>query len=113
MSVIVADADTGTAESIRDVIGATLRDVYPGYMWAVRVLEMQGIAQIVCATASLQHGYVLHTKNMYSASEIRNLAIKAGGEILERYGLRRGQVNEAEWMSKQTDLRGNLIGDLH
>ena len=67
---------------------------YPGYMWAVNVDHTQGIATIECWDASQRHGYVLHMGALGSANDVKNAAIKAGGEILERHGLRRAAASE-------------------
>src|SRR5690606_15125334 len=43
-----------------------------------------------------QWGYVIHTKNIQSDPTLR-LALEAGGEILERFGQKRGPYNYSRW----------------
>lgn len=89
-----------------------LNTAYPGHLWAVNVQGAQGIVTIHNLMLSAKYGYLLHLDKRYSASEARKAAIMAGGEILERFKVRRGRMDEAKMADLPTDFAGRVIGEL-
>jgi len=69
-------------------VGTKLVRTYPGREWGVQVNLLGGIMVITCPSLSNEKGYHLHTlgKNIY---DLEAAAIRAGGEILERYNISR------------------------
>lgn len=89
--------DEGSAEkSLNDLIacknaGDMLERHYPGWEWSVYVAD--GIMQIRATKLSGEYGYVLHVDKIDNdLKRVKN----AGGEILERFGMRRGGFREQE-----------------
>lgn len=94
---------------------AALNDHYPHHPWTVSV---QGRGMIlrhmmisaVAASALGREGfsYLLPRNKMGTPKEIAHSAMKAGGEMLELFGLRRGAADGTmptvpkDWKSKQT-----------
>lgn len=72
-------------------IGTTLTNAYKGRMWGVMYDSKNGILVITCPSVSSTKGYHLHVKND-TLHVLQERAIKAAGEILERYGLSRARV---------------------
>jgi hypothetical protein len=71
-------------------IAETLFEKYPGYMWGVNVKS--GIALIKCLNVSSLWGFVLKYKDISGDANFRKKeVIRAGGEILERAKLKRGE----------------------
>lgn len=69
-------------------IGSALVNKYPGRQWGVRVDVPGGVMVILCPSVSNEKGYHMHLKgDTINTMELR--AIRAGGEILERYGISR------------------------
>jgi hypothetical protein len=95
-------------QQIAGVLGRTLVETFPGRNWMVKVSADCTIATVFCAEVSLEHGYVLHTKAAWH--ELQAKAKRAGGEILERFGLHRGKGDGADAAGLIRDLRGNVIG---
>ena len=100
--------DMATAKDYADA----LNTAYPGHLWAVNVQGEQGIATIHNLMLSGKYGYLLHLNKRYSASEARTKAVMAGGEILERFKVRRGRMDEEKMGLMPLDFAGNPIGDL-
>ena len=100
--------DMATAKDYADA----LNTAYPGHLLAVNVQGEQGIATIHNLMLSGKYGYLLHLNKRYSASEARTKAVMAGGEILERFKVRRGRMDEEKMGLMPLDFAGNPIGDL-
>lgn len=95
--------------AIAALLGRVLQGAYPGRDWMVKVSFDCSTATIFCAQVSLEYGYVLHTG--VSTVELERKAFRAGGEILERFGLSRAKNNDGEDSSELLrDLRGNALG---
>lgn len=89
-------ADIALAKQIYDI----LWEIYPGHPWAISANHRQGngTADIRLLYPNkegqiYQFGFKLHIGKL-DASRIRKKAMIAGGELLERYGLRRGGANQ-------------------
>lgn len=93
---------------IAGVLGRTLLETFPGRDWMVKVSSDCTIATVFCAQISLEHGYVLHTRDVMHLLQAK--AKRAGGEILERFGLHRGKGDGVDAQGLIRDLRGNVIG---
>lgn len=89
-----------------------LNTAYPGHLWAINVQGAQGIATIHNLMLSGKYGYMLHLNKRYSASEARKAVVMAGGEILERFKVSRGRMDEGKMNAMPVDFAGNPIGDL-
>lgn len=72
-------------------IGTKLTETYKGRMWGVMYDSKNGILVITCPTVSSTKGYHLHVRND-TLHVLQDRAIKAAGEILERYGVSRARV---------------------
>jgi hypothetical protein len=71
-------------------IAETLFEKYPGYMWGVNVKS--GVAIIKCLNVSSLYGYILKYADIKDDAGYRKKeVIRAGGEILERANLARGE----------------------
>ncbi len=92
-------------------MGDRLHTAYPGHLWAVTVSEKQGIATIRDLYLSGIWGYVLKLSDHYTASDWDQQVMHAGGEILERYRVRRGAVNQGEIAALPTDFAGRHKAD--
>lgn len=92
------DDDTRTEKIemwIAKQLGTRLVEAYPGHQWSVHVDAIGGVLCIVNPAVSSLKGYHLHMKGD-TIDDLQARAVKAGGEILERYGLKRGKVNIAD-----------------
>lgn len=88
-----------------------LHGAYPGHLWAVTCEGDKGIATVRNLSLSGEWGFVLHLKAMSTASDWKRMVIMAGGELLERFNLRRGLANSEAIMEVQNDFSGRSIGD--
>jgi hypothetical protein len=95
------------AKEIADALNAH----YPKHLWAVNVDGKNGVATIKNLLLSGQWGYLLKLTNMFSASDFRKDVLRAGGEILERYRVNRGRLDEAQYATLSTNFAGDFAFD--
>lgn len=95
-------ADIQLAKRITD----KLTRHYPGYPWAVNVNsgETQGIVNIFNWAISSKYGYVLHLTTIQNDPTLKCVLL-AGGEILERGKLLRGEA-QGEFAEQVDGLPG-------
>ena len=90
---------------IANKIGTALVNTYPGRQWGVRVDLPGGVMVILCPSVSSEKGYHLHLKgDTIDTMEAR--AVRAGGEILERYGISRNR--RVDEKAIEADLKFNF-----
>lgn len=69
-------------------VGDTLAQHYPNHLWAV---SWQGGVLVVKNLAISSHyGFVMKYADSFSATNLAKQAVIAGGELLERAGMKRG-----------------------
>lgn len=94
----------------RDMAEA-LHKAYPGHLWAVTCEGEKGLATVRNMMLSGNWGFVLKLSDLTTASDWQKKVINAGGELLERYRLRRGVADQAAIADLQTNFAGHVIGD--
>lgn len=115
MTSVLAGLDDSAKSTLNDMLMAkqvaeTLMRHYPSpHLWAVTCEGRTGIITIKNLLLSGTWGYVLHIPKVYSASALADAAMRAGGEILERFGMRRGQFNEAYYAALKTNRAGDIL----
>lgn len=95
MSSIVTDISDINVDDIRlaKEVGDVLWKHYPGYVWRVEPdMAKTGCVIIRCPTVSASYGYLLYASTVYQDASRRSV-VRAGGEILERAKMRRGEYN--------------------
>lgn len=90
---IVNANDLLVAKHVSDV----LLKHYPGHAWMVHVDGKQGIIIVRNQMLNMQWGYVIKTADVFSATDLDKKAMHAGGEILERFSLKRGRFDGETW----------------
>jgi hypothetical protein len=68
-------------------VGDTLAQRYPGHLWAVSV--QGGVLVVKNLAISTFYGFVIKHADSFSATNLANQAVLAGGELLERAHMRR------------------------
>lgn len=106
-----ADATCANDMILAKEIADTLHDHYNGHLWGVQVSGVTGMADIFLISVSGNMGYRLKLKHIFSASDFKKDVIRAGGEILERFRLRRGRFDEAEFLQLKTNFAGDYLFD--
>lgn len=90
-------------------IAEKLHEHYPGHLWACRANTQGGVVEIKNLAVTNVKGYLLLLSEVYADPALKCI-IEAGGEMLERAGLKRGAADMEEIFSKDRDLRNNMIG---
>lgn len=104
----VAALDFNTAREMAEV----LHSAYPDHLWAVTCEGEKGIATVRNLSLSGQWGFILKLREMYTSSDWKKRVLVAGGELLERYKLRRGAADAAAIADLKTDFSGRIVGDM-
>jgi len=102
---------SGVLENLTKRCGAALEAKYPGWMWLLNPDEEAGVMYFYSLRLSGEWGYILKIEDV-QAGDAEKMAVMAGGEILERYNIRRGRYDVELLRGKITDLRGNYMPDI-
>lgn len=113
MSEVVAVICDGTQQDLLDLevakmVSEELTRHYPGHMWAVNAQSEHGVVTVKNLNLSGNRGFLLHYRNMKSYDDLKRNAMRAGGEILERYRLSRGELRINELKGLQRDMPGRF-----
>ena len=85
---------------------ATLDMIYPGYIWQAGM--NQDLVYIQCMSLNKQLGYRLPLKCFDVEGKV---LMRIGGEILERFNMRRGKADQNAKRSLVRDIRGDATPD--
>lgn len=88
-----------------------LHRAYPNHLWAVTCEGEKGIATVRNMMLSGNWGFVLKLSDFSSSSDWQKQVVMAGGELLERFKLRRGMADQDAIAQLNVDFAGNIIGD--
>ncbi len=88
-------------------VGAVLQKHYPNYGWRVDADTRRKTIHVQNVDLSGQWGFVLHMGKIADETDLDKKVMRAGGEILERYGLRRLGFDANEYAL----LQKNSIGE--
>jgi hypothetical protein len=91
-------------------IAEKLHQQYPGHLWGVNITD--AIIDVRNLALSGEWGFKLKVPAIYSASDLDRQAVTAGGEILERFRVRRGRANDEHIAALPIDFSGNHRPDL-
>jgi len=110
---IVTDNPQGSANDIvmSKEMAEALHGAYPGHMWAVACDGEIGFADVRNLALSGNWGFRIKLTEIYSGSDFKRRVVMAGGEMLERYRMRRGRFNAAEYSDIPVDSAGYLRAD--
>lgn len=108
--IIMVEAGSANDELLARQALAVLTRHYPDHDWAVDVRSDQGIITIKNLGLSGNWGVILHLVNVQEDDRLL-IVMRAGGEILERYRLRRGRANHERMAELPTDRAGRIICD--
>jgi hypothetical protein len=76
---------------------AILQRKYPGHRWVVEVKTQHGIAFLRNFFADPRKGFIIHLKRCVNDADILRETVRAGGELLERYGIERKEFKEQQY----------------
>lgn len=101
---------SGSLENLTKRCGDVLEKNFPGWWWMINPDEEAGVMYFYTLRLSGEWGYTLKIDDVQKDPE--KLALVAGGEILERYNIKRGAYDPDLVRGKITDLRGNFMPDI-
>jgi len=113
MQSLVTDNPKGNLHDIllARTMAESLHAAYPGHLWAVSCDGRTGMADVRNLMFSGNWGFRLKLEGIYSASQFKADVIKAGGEILERFKVSRGKLDDDQVSDLKTDFAGRVQGD--
>lgn len=74
-------------------IGTKLMAEYPNRQWAVDVDARNKVVIVMCPSLSTRRGFHIHIQGL-TLKQIQIKAVRAAGEILERFGVTRGRKQD-------------------
>jgi hypothetical protein len=89
--------------------GEILKKAYPGFTWAVKVEEANGMFYILNQDLSGEWGYRGKVASVYSATAFRKEVLMAGGGILEHFGVARAAIDYDKLVQLPTDFSGRVL----
>ena len=103
----IAALDFAIARDMAEILHA----IYPDHAWAVTCESDKGIATVRNLALAGNWGFVLKLADLYSAASWKKMVVRAAGEVLERFHLRRGRADAAALASLDHDFSGRTLGD--
>lgn len=100
--IISADHETMQMIERAKVVAEELTKHYPNHLWAVGWAPGMTLIVRLLGIFNGEFGYLIHTTKSYSASDLAKRAVMAGGELLERCGVKRGAWNGEDLTLKYT-----------
>lgn len=86
-------------------MGDTLERHYPGWLWAIIPDERGGVVAILSLRLSGEWGYRLKLTDVQGDPRVgMDKVMRAGGEILERFGVPRGTYRYDRWAAAPKDF---------
>lgn len=114
MNQLVTDNPQGNLHDILTArtMAEALHAAYPGHFWAVSCDGQKGFADVRNLALSGDWGFRIRLQGIYSASQFKKDVLKAGGEILERFHLSRGKLDDNQLSDLPVDYAGRLKADM-
>lgn len=114
MTDLVTDNPKGALNDILTarVMAEALHAAYPGHFWAVSCDGKTGFADVRNLALSGNYGFRIRLSGIYSASGFKRDVLKAGGEILERFRVDRGRLDDDQLSSVRQDFAGRPVADM-
>jgi hypothetical protein len=97
-----------TPELLAKRISETLIKHYPGFLWGVNVNPDGGIVTVQNLSLTGRWGFILKLKELDTDPGLKKV-MRAGGEILERFRLRRARAEQEAILALPRDNFGNKV----
>lgn len=98
-------------QQICELVALVLVRHYPGHNWLVQADRRKGLIDIRNLSLDGALGCRIPMGGYATASELEKLAMRYGGEILERFHVERGRLNLDKVEDLATDFAGRLRAD--
>ena len=92
-------------------VAETLHKHYPGHLWAVNIDEEGGVVTVMNLALSGKWGFLLKLRVVQEDPDLK-CVMRAGGELLERYRLRRGSYQQGSLLDLKRDYKGDLVAEV-
>jgi hypothetical protein len=84
-----------------------LTEHYPGHAWAVNVDSKGGVVNVKNYLIHSLWGFRLLLKDVYADPDLK-CVMRAGGEFLEHFRLKRGPFSVSQYQNAPKDPRGEM-----
>ena len=98
-------------QQICELVAGVLLHHYPGHNWLVQADRRKGLINIRNLSLHGGLGCRIPMGGYASASELERLAMLYGGELLERFNVERGRLDQVAVDALPTDFAGRLRAD--
>ena len=100
VDVTSVDEESAQMELIAKMAASVLGRHYPAHLWAVGWAPGMTLVIKNMATQDGRYGFTVDAAKAATVSELEKVVMRAGGELLERCGVSRGQW-DGEFMNLQ------------
>lgn len=101
------DPSVAVATELCCRIGAILKHHYPLHMWQVGIVG--DMFYIKAMNVNRKMGVYIHPNDIRNEKTGPKLIMRAGGELLERFGFRRGRLRLDDQRTARRDIADNAI----
>lgn len=112
---IALDADQPAFATLNDMqmaqtVAEALFKHYPGsHLWAVMIPPGQGVIQVKNLALAGDWGFNILMNQFATVSELEKIAMRYGGELLERFKVARGRLTQETLAALPTNFAGRHI----
>lgn len=109
--IIITDDVHGKAavQTLSKNIIEVLNKHYPGHIWIVGVDNVAGVVNILNSRISGSMGVTLRINALNDFDYLKKQVMLLAGELLERYGIKRGAISETVALDIKRDFKGEAI----
>lgn len=87
------DKETAEMEHRSKMIAEVVSKHYPNYPWLVQWHSQGDVSVKLMLSPDSNYGYIIDTDQCSDYGTLTAMSVKAGGELLERLGMKRGAWN--------------------
>lgn len=98
-------------QQICEIVARVLVRHYPGHDWLVQADRKKGLIDIRNVSLDGSMGVRIPMNGAATSSELERVAMRYGGEILERFHVARGRLDQEAVDELPTDFAGRLKAD--
>lgn len=99
-------------QQLCELVARVLMMHYPGHDWLVEADRRKGFIDIRNISLAGEMGCRIPMDGPATSSELEKIAMRYGGEILERYHVTRGALQQDQIDMLPTDFAGRLRADV-
>lgn len=86
-----------------------LQTHFPGHLWALQINQFGRVINVFNHALHDEWGYLIKLDEVEHRRTVGQMFLEAGGQILERFGLKPGRFDIAEYVKLKKDAKGRCL----